>query len=232
MLVSELITDVRFELQEPVPGFWTDPELLNQINRAQQDFVNRTRILESDATMDTEVGRSEYVLPADCLSTKAVFYNQDTPAVTPNVKGWRRLEASDLEHVAQRNQNFLSDNTSELDDPIYYYTWGRSLQLVPTPKEDGHQVKIYYKAKPADLLTVSDSLEIDDSLAPALRAYVLWKAWTKEKEMDLARQEEARYFQGVRDGLRWVKLQSGDRVNSIATKAVRGYGYGIQNGYK
>ena len=45
MQASEIISDCRFELLEPIPGFWTDAELLNQINKAQQDYVNQTRIL-------------------------------------------------------------------------------------------------------------------------------------------------------------------------------------------
>ena len=62
---------------------------------------------------------------------------------------------------------------------------------------------------------VAASIAIDDSLAGAIRAWVLWKAWTKEKEFELAQREEARYERYVRAGLRFVKLQAGDRANQI-----------------
>jgi hypothetical protein len=215
MQASEIISDCRFELLEPIPGFWTDAELLNQINKAQQDYVNRTRILESEATMDTEAGRNSYVLPDDWLATKAAFYNLDTPAVTPDVKGWRRLEASSLEKTGQQTPDFLTTRVEDWGEPSQYFIWGRNMMLVPTPKEDGHSIRIYYKAKAANVTDVSASIAIDDSLAGAIRAWVLWKAWTKEKEFELAQREEARYMQYVRDGLRFVKLQAGDRANQI-----------------
>lgn len=215
MLASEIISDCRFELLEPIQGFWTDAELLNQINKAQQAFVEETRILESEATMDTEAGRNSYVLPDDWLSTKAVFYNRDAPAVSPDVKGWKRLEASSIEKTGQQSPNFLTTDPAQWGEPDQYFVWNHSMYLVRTPKEDGHNIRVYYKAKPALVTDVASSIAIDDSLAGAIRAFVLWKAWTKEKEFELAKDQEDRYLKFVQKGRRYTKLQAGDRVNSV-----------------
>ena len=219
MLASEVITDVRFELMEPVPGFWTDAELINQINRAQQDFTNKTRILEDSATMDTEAGRNTYPLPSNWLASKAVFYNLDAPPVSPTQKGWKRLEAFGLEKAAQMTPNFLSDDPSTFADSDRYFIWDKDLVVVPTPKEDGHVIKMFFKCKPPTVNAPTDTLAIDDSLSGMYRAFVLWKAWMKEKELDLAKDQEVRYMQFVREGLRWVKLEAGDRSNQIDVRS-------------
>ena len=60
-------------------------------------------------------------------------------------------------------------------------------------------------------INVTDELNTDDSLADGIEAYVLWKAWTKEKEPELALAQAAIYASFIREGRRFVKKQTGDR---------------------
>lgn len=215
MQVQFLINQVRRELVETVGSFWSDSELLDLYNRAERDFVNRTRILEDRASLDIVAGQSRYPLPANWLSARAVFYN-DKAGVSTSPDNWRRLRPSNLEKRAQENQNFLSANTENRGTPHTYWIWAREIIIEPAPLYSGTaDLVLFFKAKPTTLTAATMQLNVDDSMADGLQAYMLWKAWKKEKEPDLADEAREEYIGFVRQGLRFVKRQSGDQRNRI-----------------
>jgi hypothetical protein len=212
MLASEVITDIRQELLEPVPGFWADANLLTWINRAEQDYVGRVRGLEATASASTVAGVPSYELPANWLSAVAVFYNNKIDGVD----GWYPLEPTDLQRMSRENPNFLSGATTSRGKPRSYTVWDRRLYLDPPPDVDGDgNVRMFFKAKPVSLALASQSINIDDSLAGAIRAFVLWKAWSQEKEFALADQQHQLYEHFIGQGLRWVKLQALNKRHNI-----------------
>lgn len=211
MQAQELITRVRQELVETVGSFWSDAELLTLLNKAERDFVNRTRILEDRATLDIVAGQSRYPLPANWLSARAIFYN-DKQGVLTNTDRWRRLRPSNLEKRAQENQNFLSTAVEARGTPHTYWIWGREIIIEPIPQYSGSaDLVLFFKSKPILLTVATQQLNVDDSLSDGLESYVLWKAWKKEKEPDLADEAREEYLSFVRQGLRFVKKQSGDQ---------------------
>lgn len=226
MTGADIITDVRSGLLEPVPGFWTDQELLTWINRAETDFVNRTRILEGKETLTTVPGQSEYPLPTNWMSSKGIFYNdQDTTTLENR---WGPLEATSLEKMKQENPSFLDDSVSTRNKPRLYWIWEREVNLFPVP-DVSSQIKMFFKAKPTPLTSTSSSINIDDALAPALVEYVKWKAWEKEKELDLANSSRELYFEHVGQGLRWVKKQAGDQTHRFDLESPYPFSYGSGN---
>jgi hypothetical protein len=217
MQIGEILTNVRAELVEPVAGFWTDAELLRIANRGEADYVRRTRCLEGKYLLSTVNGQAEYPLPVNWTSSKAIFYNDPASDGTPN---WYRLEPTSLEKMAQENQNFLSTATTSRTKPSKYWVWERSINLFPVPDTDGDSnVTMFFKAKPTPLVTTTDSISIDESLSDAIEAYILWRAWSKEKEYDLATEQASRYADLVREGRKWVKLQTGDKVWQIDVRS-------------
>lgn len=212
MLASELLTQIRSTLVEPVAGFWTDTELLGWLTRAEADYNNRTRILEDVDTSSTVQGINKYVLPSNCLSIRAVSYN-DPSNSTPN---WKRLVPSNLEKMYQQNPNFMDTSTASQGQPRAYMIWDRTLYIFPTPDSSGSgNLMLWYKSKPSPITATSSPLHLDDSLREALIAYVLWKAWEKERESDKADEQQQIYENYVKHGLRWQKKQSGDQRNRI-----------------
>lgn len=211
MQAQEIITRVRQELVETVGSFWGDPELLTLLVKGERDFVNRTRILEDRATLDLVAGQSRYPLPANWLSARAVFHN-DKQGIPTGPDRWRRLHPSNLEKRAQENQNFLSTNVEQQSTPRTYWIWGREIIVEPVPKFSGSaDLVLFFKSKPIPLTVATQQINIDDSLSDALEAYMLWKAWKKEKEPDLAAESADEYRDWIRQGLRFVKKQSGDQ---------------------
>lgn len=211
MLASEIINDVRRELVETVAAFWTDSELLALLNRAEKDFVNKTRMLEGKQTLSTVVGTMNYPLPSNWLSAKGVVYNNVSDGVTSLV----RLRPTNLEKMLQENPQFRDlSTTDKYGTPAKYFVWSRELWLDRAP-DQVTTVELWYKAKPIALTSSSQSINIDDSLSDALHYFMLWKAWSKEKEFDLAQQAEAEYLKFVGEGRRFVKKQSGDQAYQL-----------------
>lgn len=214
MQAQELIDRVRQELVESVGSFWGNTELLNLLKKGERDFVNRTRILEDRATLDVVAGQSRYPLPANWLSARAVFFN--TKELPTDADKWKRLQPSNLEKRAQENPNFLSTATEARGTPNTYWIWGRELIIEPTPLVSGTaNLVLFFKSKPIPQLDPTYQINIDDSLSDGLEAYMLWKAWKKEKEPDLADEARDEYLGFVRQGLRFVKKQSGDQRNRM-----------------
>lgn len=213
MQAQTLITDIRRELVEISASYWTDAELLRHINRAELDFVNKTRILEDTAQLSLVQGRLDYALPINWLSARAVFFK------IVNSDGsfrWKRLYPANLEKMAQQNPNFINTETDNQGTPSRYWIWNRSLWLDKAPDSDNSTyLLLFYKSKPISLTSASQEINLDDSLSEAITAYVLSKAWAKEQEFDRADAHQLTYDRYVAEGRKWVKKQSGDQRNRI-----------------
>lgn len=208
MQASEIISDVRGTLVEPIAGFWSDPELLQWINRAERDFFNKTRLNEDKDDSVTLTGVNKYPVPSNLLSIRAVMYNDITDPT--QVDNWIRLKPTNLEKTLQENPNFLANVTSTQGPPRAYFIWGREIYLIPSPLNQSN-LKLFFKSKPIKLLTASQELNTDDSLTEGITAFILWKAWEKEQENDKADVQRQIYEMYVKEGRRWQKKQSGDQ---------------------
>jgi len=213
MLASEIISDVRNELLEPVAGFWTDAELLNWINRAEKDFANRVRGFEGVATLSTVQGQVNYPLPANWLSAVAMFIKKVNDDLTVS---WLPLTPTDLQEMSLYRPSFLNSTTNDQGTPARYFIWQNELYLDPIPDTTGDgNVKMFFKSKPVPLATTASSLNVDDTLADGVTAYVLKRAWKKEKEFELSAEQGQIYEQYVRLGLRSIKLRALNKINNI-----------------
>lgn len=203
MLASELISDVRKELLEITGTFWSDPELLRLINRALAHFSGEVRFVETNAFLSTTDGEAEYTLPANCLSVKVVMYKINNGGSTVT---WRKLQPSTIAEFSRIAPQFLNNDADQLGDPAFYAVWDRKLRLEPIPKNStSSNLFIFYKARLIKVIDVAKSIPLDESLVEAIHDFVLWKAWMKEKEVQLAKDAELRYNEGVRRGRRYVK---------------------------
>lgn len=226
---QEVITKVRYRLMEPTAGFWTDEELLLYLNEGQGDLADQMRGIETKAYMSTIANRNDYALPQNWLSIRAIFYKRSGTSTDT----WSRMQPTNLEKVAQENPNFLATLTADMwGGQVQYWIWDRTLYLTPTPYTTGsNNVLMFYKAKPNEIVALSENLAVDDLFAPAIESYVLARAWEKEKESDLATVAWNEYNMRARRGLRWVKKQSGDQPYSIDTySSYPRYGGGIGGG--
>lgn len=203
MLASELISDIRKELLEITGNFWSDTELLRLINRALAHYSGEVRYGEASAFLSTEAGEAEYTLPSNCLSVKIVMYKEVSDS--GDVR-WRKVEPSTLDELARIRSQFLNNETSRLDTPVYYAVWDRKIRLEPIPEVDGDSnLYVFFKQRSRQITATTQSIPLDESLVEAIHDFVLWKAWMKEKELQLAQDAKMRYDEGIRRGRRYVK---------------------------
>lgn len=213
MQAQIILTDVRRELVEISPAYWSDAELLRHLNRCELDYSNKTRILEDTAQLSLVQGRINYPLPQNWMSARAIFFK------IVNADGtfrWKRIYPTNLEKNAQQRPNFLSTETDNQGTPARYWIWRKELWLDRAPDAiNATTLLLFFKSKPIPLTSATQEINLDDSLSETIFEYVMWKALRKEQEFDAADEHKLEYDRYVAEGRKWVKKQSGDQRNRI-----------------
>lgn len=210
MTGQDIVDAVRSEVVEPNPAFFTNTSLLRWINRAQLNYVRRTRVLQNFATASTILGQASYSMPLDWLGSEKIFYNFPTNGKD----SWTPLKPTTLTRIANEHPNFLSNDPLQFGKPAEYYIVNQTLFLFPKPLTNGtNDLFMFYESKPATLNALTDTLSIDDTLSDGLEAYLLWKMWNMDQEKELADEQRMRYEGEKRggsggeigNGLKWKK---------------------------
>jgi len=212
MIALEMITDVRQELLEITANFWGTDELLRLMNRGLAHYSGQVHLRETSAFLSTTDGEAEYTLPSNALSVVLVMYK-----IVANGKDtWRAVDASTLQEISRVSSQFLNNSTERLGTPALYAVWDRKIRLEPIPKDStSSNLFIFFKARIPKVNNTGESIPLDESLTEAIHEYMLWKAWKKEKELDLAKDAQAEYEKGIREGRRFIKKQAESTRNRL-----------------
>jgi hypothetical protein len=205
---NTIVADVRAEIIEPSPTFFSNARMLYLINQAQNDYVAKTRVLQNIAYTSSVLGQADYPMPTNWLGSEKIFYNAVTLNNLPN---WRPLGATNIEKMGQEYPNFLSTDPSTLSYPFRYWVIGQTMYIYPTPVTNGtNDLFLFYESWPTQLSTLNSLLSIDDSLYPGVRAYVLSKLWKADGEDAKAKDEMSGNMQNpgnyenmVKEGFKW-----------------------------
>lgn len=228
MTGNDIVSDLRSEILEPSPTFFSQSRMLTLINLAQNEYVRNARVLQSFAYTSTVAGQADYPMPADWLGSEKVFFNDTQDGVTPN---WRPLAPTNLEKLGQENPNFLSTSARDQGAPRKYYVIGTTLYIYPRPAVSGsNDLFLFYESKPVNLLTLNDSLSIDDTLYPGVRAYILSKLWKQDNELDRAKEEMDTFEKEVGKGRKWKNKRILDGKWKLDIESYIGFSYGANFG--
>jgi hypothetical protein len=223
---QDIVNDVRAEVIEPSPTFFSNARMLALVNLAQKEYVRRTRCLQNFAWTSTVQGTAAYPMPQDWLGSECIFWN-DMESGTSN---WRRLNPTSLEKMAQESGNFLSTDSQMLGKPQKYYIVGSTLYLFPKPQTSGsNDIYMYYQSREIPLVSLNDPLSVDDSLAPGLRAYVLWKLWKQDQEDSLAEEQHDLFKEEIGLGIKWRNQRALDLKRKIDIESYQPYSYSSMN---
>lgn len=223
MTGNEVVTDVRSEFIEPSATFVSQARMLSLINLAQSEYVRKARVLQAFAYTSSKEGQSDYPMPPDWLGSEKVFFNATTDGTTPN---WRPLEATNLEKMGQEYPNFLSSSDTTFGPPRRYYVIGSTLYIWPKPASDGlNDIFLFYESKPTPLTTLADTLSIDDSLYPGVRAYLLSKLWRMDNEDAKADREMQTFKEEIGEGRKWKNKRILDGKWKMDIQSYVPYGY-------
>jgi hypothetical protein len=223
---NDIVSDVRAEVIEPSPAFFSSPRLLALINLAQKEFVRKTRVLQNFAWTSTVQAIGIYPMPSDWMGSECIFWND----MTGNQPIWRRLKPTTLEKMAQESPNFLSNDPTMLGKPVKYFIHASNLYIYPRPQFSGsNDIFMYYQSREIPLQTLNDPLSIDDSLTPAVRAYVLWKMWAQDQEKDLATEQKDIFKEEIGHGIKWRNQRILDLKRKIDIESYQPFTTGGNN---
>jgi hypothetical protein len=226
---TDIVNDLRAEIVEPSPTFFSNDRMLALINLAQREYVRKTRVLQSFAFTSSIQGQADYPMPTDWLGSEKVFYNMTTDGTTPN---WQPLEPTNLEKLGQENPNFLSSASDMQGTPKFCYVIGRTLYLYPRPAlavQNG--IFMFYESTAPTMTALSDALSIDDSLYPGVRSYVLAKLWKQDNEKENAKEEMDNFKEELGYGRKWRNKRMLDGKWKMDIQSHIGFTYGGGNSY-
>jgi len=223
---QDIVNDVRAEVIEPSPTFFSNARMLALVNLSQKEYVRKTRCLQNFAWTSTVQGESAYPMPSDWLGSECIFWND----IVNGQNNWRRVTPTSLEKMAQESPNFLSSDSQMLGKPQKYYIVGTTLYLFPKPQATGsNDIYMYYQSREIPLTDLSQPLSVDDSLAPGLRAYVLWKLWKQDQEDELAKDQERLFKEEIGFGIKWRNMRTLDLKRKIDIESYQPYTYSSMN---
>jgi hypothetical protein len=177
--LSTLITNVRTEILEPISqtppnsantGQWSDTEISNWLNEANQDLTEAAEIESPAANIVTVASTESYALPADFLRLRRVEI-QDTAASTL----WAPLVQMTID---QRLPNTISGAITGRGRPSGYFLYAGQIYLIPIP-DAVYTLNVFYYRRAPDLLISGDLPIIDQRFHFILEFYA--EARAKQK---------------------------------------------------
>lgn len=215
--VTQLLAEIRGNLDEPVEAQFSNTNLRTWINEAMRDLSRETRQLQSTATVSLTANVSEYTLAADILSVELAWYDDTNGRVLPLTP--RHYEGMDQVWGQWQNTRF--------GEPTYYTIWGYSpamkIKLYPTPTISSHVLRMN-TTKLATAIALDGSgdggsIDFPTAWYDAINDYVEYRAKRKDRDPDW--QNAYQKYVATRDDL---KMESALPVNrEIVADPVRGY---------
>lgn len=159
--LSALISEVRSELGEPTPGFFTDDEITSWINYGIKMFSRKTHILKTYASKTWAADTASY--PLQDTSTGVITADTHYDPIIEKAE-WRGSTSGVIPLHVSMGEVFSQDpdrNVSpEKGTPgyVYYSPYDSKLGLYPVPDTAGTLV-VYYSYDLKELSTVNPTLD-------------------------------------------------------------------------
>lgn len=186
-LVSDVANVVKRQFGDESGTQITDVDIVRWTNLAQMDIIRKNKLNQAVATVATVVGQDAYSFPSDnILSIEAATYN-NLP-----------IDKTTLAET-QKQADFISTTGT----PLFWYEYGTSLYLVPTPVATD-TLKIWYKMAPVELTTTSGALVVPDTYFETVVNYVLKLAYELDDDLQSAGVKESQVTESL------AKLDSTD----------------------
>ncbi len=173
--LSGAVTEVRYNLNESIAGFWSDTEIENWIKEGTRSFSSKSLMAEGTGTIDPMITSTLYydsgdeTFLADLLEVYTVLYFDGTATY----KGLIKIHPRQIGNVATRT----------VGPPKYYSLHDRKLYVLPmvsaTEVAAGATLSILYAQETDDITVLADEfqhLPIVYATAKALQKDEKWAA--------------------------------------------------------
>lgn len=209
--LTQLRTQVRWNVDETSESFFDDDALLTYINRAKDRVAMEVRKLKDDFFMVSRTsddgslsilsetyaassfaivaGTTTYTMPPDLIEMKLI------ECITSNYEHVQFVHR-DLNHPEMRAALAITSNVSP--SVIYYDIYGERTMRIAPPSDTALALRITYVQRFADLSAGSDEMTMPDPLYMAVEEYATASAMAQDRNPDAA-VHEARAKQIIAD---------------------------------
>lgn len=196
--LTQLLSDVRSALDEPVARFYTDAELTRWINDGLVDVARRTQTLAHfSATITGVANQTKYNLPTDLITLHRVEF---VPASSTQVYPVQLMTPAELDQYWGSQQDTASSY------PWAAAVWGfpgqtatLQLQIYPVLSSNGGTIRLWYYRLPATLTAGADIAEIPAGWESLISDYCEYRA--KRKARDATWQEAKMLYDEAVDNM-------------------------------
>lgn len=182
MTGQDIIDRAQIVLQDQAGVYWPGAtELLLWLNDGQREVViYKPTALVKNVAVKLQAGTKQ-TLPTDGLNLMDVPRNMGTDGQTPGsvvrIISREVLDAVDPDWHASAPSTSVAHYLYASNDPLHLYVYP------PQPASNQGYVEMVYGARPQDLPTLADTIELDDVFAGVLVDYVLFRALSKDSEV-------------------------------------------------
>lgn len=213
MTPTELEEYARQQYNAVGDTFYSQSELLRHIYAAQTELATESKCIRRIYTAATVANTQEYDRPTNSNSIKRVTYDG--------------VKLAPITMVEDDALKFGSTSTIT-GTPAYYYEWGDSIFLEPTPAAVG-TLKIFSYDLP-QTVTATSTLDVPERYHHGISIYLLWQMAFKDKNFQIADRYESRWkafvMKAVADerkrqrGDSFVGVQDNETLNETVIGAI------------
>lgn len=165
----------------------TDDDIYRWINAAQQEILNKNKILKAVATTDLLAGTNEYTFPGENI--------QEVQAV--HING-RKIEYVSFQESEERVSSDATSNQLATGFPTIWYEWGGIFYLYPVPEATiVNGIKIYYVKGPVNVATQAELLSVPDEYFNRIVEYCLGQAYEMDEDTQNSQYKFGQFNQGL-----------------------------------
>lgn len=210
MKVKEVLDRVVKTLQDPDFVRWSKEELLDWISEAQIAIARTPGAYSKLVVLALKEGTRQE-LPADAWELLTVVRNVDEDGVplTPV-----RLTTRSLLDAYFPQWHMLRERPL-VQNYVYDDRFPRIFSVYP-PNDGSGRIEVIYAGIPAEITSEDQDLELDDTYAPALISYALYRASSKDSDYAPGTQNAAAWYQSYTSELDQTATTRGRQTPSSA----------------
>ena len=192
--LSSIRSKVRLRIQEPTADRFTDANLNDLINDAQDEFCLDTEYTKSSWTYTAVLNQKTYTLPSDLLNIERVSFD-DLKIQETTLSELDKLD-EDLDEDSDDDDKWVNQTGTPTN---YVFVTENVIRLYPYPDSDaaGKTIEIYGIQIPADLSSDTDISDISSIFERTIADWVAWQVFDMDGETTQAVRYEKKYNKGV-----------------------------------
>jgi hypothetical protein len=134
--------------QNAAESFWSDADLNDFLNRAQEQVAVLAELLHCNSLANSEAGVQQYLQPRDILRVQRVFYKH------PQTGEWLTLTYRSPDELDVAFPGWADAVASPGETPTWWTMRGQIVHLVPAPAETATQnIRLWGVQTPPPLVT-------------------------------------------------------------------------------